>query len=254
MWQAFLVDDEPLALKRLARLLAATGRVSVVGTSADPVEALAALRLAPCDVLFLDIEMPGLTGFQLLEQLDPQPLVVFTTAYSEYALQAFDVNSLAYLLKPVEPEQLERALNKLDRIRGGQAARPDVAALLAQLRQALPAPAPSYPDRLPSRSGEKVEFLELHRVTHFYAEDKLTFAATPDKAYVIDATIADLETRLDPRRFLRIHRSTMVNVDFIQELHQWFGGRLLVRLKDQKKTELTVARDRVKDLKDRLGV
>ena len=254
MWRAFLVDDEPLALKRLERLLAATGRVSVIGRSSDPVEAAEILGRTPCDVLFLDIEMPGWNGFALLERLHPQPLVVFTTAYAAYALQAFEVNSIAYLLKPVEPEQLDKALDKMDRIRGGQAARPDVHALLEQLRAALPAAPPAYPERLPSRTGEKVEFLELHEVTHFFAQDKLTFAATSTKAYTIDATIADLEARLDPRKFLRIHRSTMVNVDFIQELHPWFGGRLLVRLKDAKKTELTVARDRVKELKDRLGV
>jgi two-component system LytT family response regulator len=91
-------------------------------------------------------------------------------------------------------------------------------------------------------------------VTHFFARDKLTYAATPGKSYVVDATIAELEKRLDPRRFLRIHRATLVNLDFVEEMHGWFGGGVQVRLKDADRTELTVARDRVRALKDRLDL
>src|SRR5712664_4004467 len=121
-FRAFLVDDEPLALKRLARLLKDTGHVEVVGSSSDPQEALREIQSAEIDVLFLDIQMPGMTGFELLSNLDRQPLVIFTTAYDEYALKAFEVNSIDYLLKPIEPQQLERALSKLEMIRRGQQA------------------------------------------------------------------------------------------------------------------------------------
>src|SRR5271170_5106126 len=117
--RAFLVDDEELALKRLSRMLEATGRVEIVGSGTDPVEALAAVLSAKPDVLFLDIEMPGMTGFEMLAKLDPQPVIVFTTAYDRYALQAFGVNSIDYLLKPIEQAQLERALDKIERMRGG---------------------------------------------------------------------------------------------------------------------------------------
>jgi two-component system, LytTR family, response regulator len=255
MLTAFVVDDEPLAVKRLARMLPETGRVTVAGTSTDPVEAVAAIRRSGCDVLFLDIEMPGYNGFQLLEALGPrdQPLVVFTTAFSQYALQAFDVNSIAYLLKPVEAAALERAIDKIERIREGLSPRPRMEALLERLQAALPA-TETYPDRLASRLGEKIEFIEVAQVTHFYASDKLTFAATARKSFVLDSTIAELEAKLNPRQFLRIHRSTIVNVEYVQELHSWFNGKMLVRLKDEKKTELTVARDRLKALKERLGV
>src|ERR1700720_1264276 len=131
--RAFLVDDEALALKRLSRMLAATGRVSVAGSSTDPVEAVQALAEAKPDVLFLDIEMPGMNGFQMLSQLDPQPMVVFTTAYDQYALQAFGVNSVDYLLKPIEPAQLTRALDRIERMRGGAEPRPDLKKLLERL-------------------------------------------------------------------------------------------------------------------------
>src|SRR6478609_3300218 len=117
MIRAFVVDDEALAVKRLARMLEETGRVEVVGTSTDPVDALAALGGNAPDVLFLDIQMPGMTGFEMLSMLDPQPLVIFTTAYDQYALQAFEVNSIDYLLKPVEERHLARALDKIERWR-----------------------------------------------------------------------------------------------------------------------------------------
>jgi two-component system LytT family response regulator len=206
--------------------------------------------------LFLDIEMPGMTGFQMLAKLDPQPLIVFTTAYDQYALEAFGVNSVDYLLKPIEAPQLARALDKLDRMRGGVEPRPEIRELLDRIAAlAAAATGPSaYPERIASRTGERVEFVELGRVTHFFARDKLTYAATAIKNYVIDHTIQELEQKVDPRKFVRIHRATLLNLDYVHELHTWFAGRMMVRLKDEKHTELTVSRDRVRALKERLGV
>ena len=253
--RAYLVDDEPLAIKRLSRLLQEDGRVLVQGSSTDPVRALSELTAEAPDVLFLDIEMPGMSGFDLLARLPEQPLVIFTTAYNQYALQAFEVNSIDYLLKPVEPEKLDRALSKLERMLAGREQKPDLTRLLDQLAKVLGGGSSvSYPARLSSRLGDHVQFVELSQVTHIYAKDKLTFAAAAGKEYAIDSTIQELETRLDPAKFVRIHRSTIVNVDCVHELYTWFAGRMLVRMKDDKKSELTVARDRVKVLKERLGL
>jgi two-component system, LytTR family, response regulator len=251
--RAFLVDDEALALKRLSRMLGATGRVEIVGAGSDPVEALAEIESRKPEVLFLDIEMPGMTGFEMLAKLDPQPVVVFTTAYDQYALKAFGVNSVDYLLKPVEQAQLERALDKIERMRRGLDPPQALRELLDRLN-AVAAHQPDYPERVASRIGERVEFVDLGRVTHFFAADKLTYASTPGKNYVVDHTIQELEQRLDPRKFVRIHRATLLNLDYLQELHAWFAGRMMVRLKDEKKTELAVSRDRVKALKERLGI
>jgi two-component system LytT family response regulator len=245
--RAFLVDDEALALKRLQRMLAPGKRVQIVGTSTDPVEAVPAILEAKPDILFLDIEMPGMTGFEMLAHLQPQPWVVFTTAYDRYALEAFGVNSVDYLLKPIEAAQLDRALDKIERLRGNGAS-PDVTELIRRL-----AP-PSYPDRVASKVGEKIEFVDLDQVTHFFASDKLTFAATPAKNFAVDYSIQELEQKLDPGRFVRVHRATLVNVAHVQELHSWFAGGLMVRLKDPKHTELKVSRDRVRVLKQRLGI
>ncbi len=253
--RAYLVDDEALALKRLARMLEDDGRVRIEGSSTEPAKALSELARALPDVLFLDIEMPGMSGFDLLTRLPEQPLVIFTTAYNQYALRAFEVHSIDYLLKPVEPEKLGRALHKLERTLNGTEQKPDLTRLLEQLAGAVhTGPTAAYPTRLSSRLGDHVQFVDLAQVSHIYAKDKLTFAAAASKEHAIDSTIQELEARLDPSRFVRIHRSTIVNVEYVHELYTWFAGRMLVRLKDEKKTELTVARDRVKVLKERLGL
>jgi two-component system, LytTR family, response regulator len=252
--KAFLVDDEPLAVTRLRRLLEETGRIEIAGSSSDPSHALAELRRLRPDVLFLDVEMPEISGFELLEQLgEPQPLVVFTTAYDQYALDAFKVNSIDYLLKPVEPAQLDRALNKLDRVLGGSEARGDVNALLKQVRAMLSERTPEYLARVASRVGDRVEFVEVAQVTHFYAKDKLTFAVAAAKHHALDLSIAELEQKLSPQRWVRIHRSTLLNIDAVKELHSWFGGKLLVKLKDGQ-TELQVARERAAEVKAKLGI
>ena len=158
--------------------------------------------------------MPGLTGFELLERLDRDVAVVFTTAYDQYALDAFGVNSLDYLLKPIEPERLDRALDKVERFAGQ--ARPDVRALARELAAQL---SPSRRlERIASRVGERTTVLDVARISHFTSKDKLTFAVVNGREHVIDHTLTELEAQLDPRRFARIHRATIVNIGFVQEL------------------------------------
>ena len=249
MLHVYVLDDERLAVERLKRLLDATGRVTIVGTSTDPEAALEFLRGHVVDVLFLDIQMPVLTGFELLDRLERDVAVVFTTAYDRYAIEAFGVNSVDYLLKPIEPERLERALDKLERFAGQ--AHPDVRALAKQLAAEL---TPNRRlERIASRVGERTTVLDVARISHYSSRDKLTFAVVNGHEHVIDFTLAELEARLDPRRFTRIHRGTIVNNAFVHELYPGVDG-VLLRLKDEKKTELSVARDRVRELKERLGI
>ena len=174
MMRAWLVDDEELALKRLSRMLEETGRMRIAGMSTDPEDALARLRETPVDVLFLDIEMPGCNGFELLRRLESNPSVVFVTAYDRYAVKAFEVNGTDYLLKPVTPEALERALGKLER---RPADAEEYRAMLSRLQAALGQAGRQYPRRIASRLGDRVQFVDLDRVTHFFAEGKLTYAA-----------------------------------------------------------------------------
>jgi two-component system, LytTR family, response regulator len=248
--RAYVVDDERLAVQRLTRLLNATGRVEIAGSATDPEAALTFLNAHSIDVLFLDIQMPGLTGFELIARLDSDPFVIFTTAYDRYALNAFAVNSVDYLLKPIEPERLDRALDKLERHAGRP--RPDIRTLARELAAEL---APSRRlERVASRVGERTTVLETARISHFAAKDKLTFAVAGGREHVVDYTLTELEERLDARRFVRIHRGTIVNAAFVQELFPGVDGGVLIRLKDENKTELSVARDRVRELKERLGI
>jgi two-component system LytT family response regulator len=259
--RAYLVDDEPLAIERLARLLAGFDSLRVVGSATDPAQALVYLNSESgqsIDVLFLDIQMPGLNGFELLSQLAEQPFVIFTTAYDEYALKAFEVNSIDYLVKPIETAQLARALKKLDRlqpvVRPDWQRNPDLPILLKELAASLRPRQPDYPRRIASRVGERISFLDLDSVTHFMAHDKLTYAIVDGRRHCVDQTIAELERRLDPAKFLRIHRSALVNVDCIHEVNSWFAGKVILSLKDPQRTQLPVARDRVRSLKSRLGI
>ena len=255
--RAYLVDDELLALKRLDKLLAAIETVEVVGRTTDPAEALKFLEAENVDVLFLDIQMPGMNGFELLAKLSTQPIIIFTTAYNEYALKAFEVNSIDYLLKPVEPQRLARALNKVTQLRDTSKSlevRAQLQLLMSNLADKFTPAAPrESPNRIVSRTGSRLVFVDLDKITHFFSEDKLTFAATTDeKKYVVDYTIVELEQKLSPKGFVRIHRAALVNLPFVDELYRWFGGRMLSRLKDKNRTELTVSREQVKLLKERL--
>jgi len=252
--RAYLVDDEPLALQRLRRLLEQTGRVEVTGSTTEPEQAVAALTADPPDVCFLDIQMPRLNGFDVLAQLRRQPIVIFTTAYDQYALRAFGVNSVDYLLKPIELEAVKRAIGKIEALReSGQVVQPEIQILLKQITESVREATPKYPERIASRLGDRIWFLDLSDITHFYAEDKLTYAVSDDKVYCVDHAIADLEKELDPRNFFRIHRSTVVNLAWIQEVASLPGGMLNIRLKDTKGTDLTVARDRAREFKMRAG-
>jgi len=246
--RVYVVDDEPLAVKRLVRLLRQTRRVEILGSTLNPGEAVEFLSNQNVDAVFLDIQMPGMTGFELLEKLPREPAVVFTTAFDRFALDAFEVNSIDYLVKPVEVERLEKALTKLERLRGT----PQAVIETEQIRTLARELTRKFPERLSSRIGERVVFVEIDRVTHFYAKDKLTYAATPSKDYAVGPTISELEEKLDPAVFVRIHRATLLNLNYVEEVSSWFGGGLVARLKDGKRTELQIARDRVKAVRLRL--
>jgi two-component system LytT family response regulator len=249
--RAFVIDDEPLAVKRLVRMLEATREVDVVGSSTDPERALASLAdpALAVDVVFLDIQMPGMTGLELARRLPAGTMVVFVTAYDEFALRAFEVSAVDYLVKPVRAADLDRALAKIVRLRG-RSSGDRTGELLARLESALASP--PVPERIASRLGDRIHFLDLARVTHFVAENKLTCAVTSERSYVVDLSIAELEARLAPARFFRIHRATLVNLAFVGEL-EGAGSGAVLRLTDAGRTELSVSRDRLRALKQRLG-
>lgn len=246
--RCYAVDDEPLALASLVRLLEVSGRVELVGQTTDPEMAITEIPVLAPDVLFLDIHMPEIDGFQLLASLRRAPYVVFATAYDHYAVRAFEINSLDYLLKPVNEERLAASLDRLTERLAVHP--PDLANLLSRLSGALPSP--SYLKRVGTWKGDRLVLIPVGDVTHFISEHRYTYAQTPQGRFLLELSLADLESRLNPVQFLRIHRSAIVNLQCVDQISRWFAGRVLVRLKD--KNELTVSRDKVAVLRKALGL
>src|SRR5262249_54625624 len=199
----------------------------------------------------LDVQMPGEDGFALLEGLDPRPVVVFVTAFDQYAVRAFEENAVDYLLKPFRRERLEQALERARRDLG----RPEQLAerlqgLLASLGRGA---GDETLDRLTVRLGQKQLILSATDVLWFGAEDKLVFAATAGARHYVNFTLDQLERRLDGKRFARIHRGVIVNLDWAAVLRPRFAGTYRLQLKDEARTELPVSRARARLLRERLG-
>jgi two-component system, LytTR family, response regulator len=249
-YRTVLVDDEPLARKRLGRLLAAHPEIVVQGEAATGEEAVACLRGQRPDLVFLDIHLPHYDGFEVLRRLEEPPLTIFTTGYDKYALQAFQAASVDYLLKPVEAEALTRAVQKLNRLT--RAGRGDLEQRLHEFLsrfQALAPPA-EYLQRMAVRVGERAFLIDMADVSHFDAKDKYVFLYTvAGKEYIVDHTVSGLESRLDPRKFVRAHRSTLVNIDHIKEIQNWFNGKYRLVLGDLNKSEIVVSKGMAPRLK-----
>ena len=217
MLRAFIVDDEPSARDRLRDLLEKQRDVEVQGESPDVPGALAAIRDAPHgppDVVFLDVQMPGADGFQLIETVGARamPAVVFVTAHEEHALRAFDVDAVDYLLKPFDEERFGAALSRVrEELQLRALRRGGAPAENAQRKKPL--------DRLPLRSAGRVSFLRVDHVEWVdAAHNYVRIHGIDGHTHLVRGAISDLETRLDPERFVRIHRSTIVNVDRVREL------------------------------------
>ena len=224
-----IIDDEKLARSRLRRMLGKYDRVEIVGEARNGKEALALIENARPDVIFLDIRMPLLTGFEMLEKLDRSPYVIFTTAYDQYALQAFEENTVDYLLKPISEERLDRAVAKIQKILDkGSSVALDLEHILQSIRMKT-----DVIRRFSVKVGDRIFLIQDTQVIFFHAEDKYTFLNTTDDKYIIPFTLKELESRLDPDRFIRVHRSTIVNIEQIDSMHRWFAGRIRLIMKNR---------------------
>lgn len=252
--RCYLVDDEELSLSTLRRMLAGQPHVDVIGHSTDPAAATEEIQRLSPDLLFLDIHMPEIDGFELLSRLSPQPFVIFTTAYEQHALRAFESNSIDYLLKPIEEQRLLRALDKLSQ-------RSDLGGVKTSLRlnealqrmEQLLKPKP-WLSRIACQTRSGISLIDVQKITHFISEDRLSYACTATGRFPINRSLSDLETRLDPASFLRIHRSAIVNLHFVDHMSAWFAGRVHIKLSDPSRTELIVSRTSVNKLRHALGM
>lgn len=249
--RTLIVDDEPLARERIRTLLAAEPDVRIIGECADGKSAVTAIRGKSPELLFLDVQMPEMDGFAVLEALrdEPAPVVIFVTAYDRYALRAFDVHAIDYLLKPFDRERFHRALHRArEAIQGdgGEQLSRRLLALLQDVRAE-----PRYLQRLVIKSGGRVFFLRVEEIDWIEAAGNYLRLHVGRSEHLLRDTMNRIESQLDPEQFLRIHRSTIVNLERVKELQPSFHGDYLVLLHDGRR--LTLSRNYRARLQELLG-
>jgi two-component system LytT family response regulator len=227
MIRALIIDDEPLGRERIRMLLATHPQVQIVGECADGRSAVEAIRAHKPDLVFLDIRMPELDGFEVLEALGRAalPHVVFVTAFDEYAIRAFEVNAVDYLLKPVDPVRLAQSIERVERS-SGEDADERVLAVLELMRR------PEHRSRVVVRDNRGAFFLATADIAWLEAAGNYVRVHANGKSYLLRETLKDLEATLDPERFVRVHRSAVVNLDAIERVEPWKRGEYAVLLRD----------------------
>jgi two-component system LytT family response regulator len=249
--RTLVVDDEPLARERLASLLQPQEDVELVGECRDGEEAVIAIHDLTPDLVFLDIQMPGMSGFDVIDAVgtDKMPLVIFVTAYDQHALRAFQVRALDYLLKPFDRERfaeaLQRARKQLERDDSGDIGR-RLLALVKDLRRD-----PPRADRLVVKSGGRLFFLRTDEIDWVEAAGNYVRLHVGNTSHLLRETMTAMEARLDPEKFVRIHRCRIVNVDRIQEMQPWLNGEYAVVLRTGAR--LTLSRGYREKLQEKVG-
>ena len=249
--RVLIVDDEPLAREKIRALVGEDPGVEVVGECGNGAEAVEQVRALAPDLLLLDVQMPEAGGFDVLEALaaDRPPLVIFITAYDRYAVRAFEVNAFDYLLKPFDRERfsaaIERAKEQIRRQRDGDLGR-RILTLLEQIKDE-----PKHLERLVVKTGGRIFFIQADEIDWVEAEGNYVQIHVGKKAHLLRETLTNLEAQLDPKKFVRIHRSTIVNLSRVRELHSWTHGEYHVILHDG--TQLTLSRNYRDNLQSVLG-
>lgn len=226
--RALVIDDERLARKELISLLAEHPQIEVIGEAVNADEAFEMINKLDPDLLFLDIQMPGKTGFELLEMLDRVPAVIFTTAYDEYALQAFDVNALDYLLKPIQPERLTECISKVSE--QTQASSDSEQETNKKL---------GLEDQVFVKDGDKCWFVGLSKIRLFESDGNYIKVHFDTNRPMIHKSLNALDEKLDQRSFFRASRKHIINLSWLESIEPWFNGGLMVKLKGGDKVEVS---------------
>jgi two-component system LytT family response regulator len=240
---AVIVDDEPQALQKLHRLLGAyEDQIQIVGQAADGLAAVEAIERFSPDVVFLDIEMPGLSGFGVLDSIPPEewPAVVFTTAFEHYAIRAFEVHAVDYLLKPINRERLAECVARLD------GTPPE-----AQRAQLDEARRQSRLERILVRRASKLVVIPVDEVAVFESENKLVFVRTAEGRFLLNMSMKEIEERVDPNLFCRVHKQAIVRLSLVREIHALAGGQDVAKLSDGH--EVQVGRNYAHEFRSRFG-
>jgi two-component system LytT family response regulator len=245
--RTLVVDDEPLARRELRRLLAATPWVEVVGEAGNVDEAEKAIGAESPELLLLDVQMPGGTGFDLLDRLERVPQVIFTTAYDRHAVRAFEVNAVDYLLKPVDPERLAVALGRVKRADGSDAR----AAPVTSGSPLAPSAAEAPLERLFIRDGADCWIVRLDEVCLLSSEGNYVVVHWRGRTPMLARSLVALEPRLDSRRFFRANRQQIIHLDFVESIEPGIGGRMHAQLRGGP--EVTVSRRQARLFRERRG-
>jgi DNA-binding LytR/AlgR family response regulator len=246
MIRALVVDDEDLPRIQLRNMLAEQPDAEVL-EARDGVDALERIQETQPDVVFLDIEMPGLNGFEVVEQLSRPPLVVFATAYDEYAVKAFEANAIDYVLKPVQPARLRQTWGRVS-----AALRQSTPANSQDLRRFLRETLPAPPVRLAAHRNKRIVLVPRRSVVWVGVEDRLVFLHTATERFLIDRAIGEMEELLKPAGFVRINRSELVSLEHVLEMAPWTSGTWRISLTGG--AELHVSRERVREFKALVGL
>jgi two-component system LytT family response regulator len=238
--RTLIVDDEAPARERLKRLLADIEEVELIGEAGDGAQAVEVIEREQPDLVLLDIQMPGLDGFEVIEALERPPPIIFVTAYDEYAIRAFEVNALDYLLKPFSGERLKQAILRAQEMLDEER---DFAAQLTPLLESL-ATQRRYLTRLAVHDQNRILVLDVDEVDWIGVEKEQVMVHVVDQVYPIRRTLAELEARLDPTVFFRAHRSTIVNLSRVKEIVPWFQGSHKLRLVTGAEVDLSRSRGR----------
>ncbi len=247
-WKTLIIDDEQLARQRLKRLLKPFEEFEIIGEAINGADGLEQIEAVKPELIFLDIEMPVLNGFEMLGRLQHQPKVVFTTAYDQYAIKAFEEDSIDYLLKPIETERLAKTVKKLQQSMQQPAHTLPLEALMQQLfiKKEL--------KTLTVKIGDKILLIKLADIVYIEAEDKYVFLHTTDgRKHLTDFTITTLEAKL-PDAFIRIHRSTIINTEHIKEIRKGFNGALVFVMDNTTGSKLTSSRSNGDMLRERFDI
>lgn len=243
-----IVEDETPSLERLKGQLGAFPQIRVVGQARDGEGAVAVINKLKPDLVFLDIELPEFNGFEVLDRISGSPMVVFVTAFNEYAVKAFEENAIDYLLKPVSRNRLKKCLERV--LRDRRRIEPEQ---MEDLKSLLQSKKEKFSHLFPVKCGDEVRFIPAEEVYYFQAEGKCVYLATRTKQHLYDATLKEIEIQTDPERFVRISKSAIVAIDKIEKLSRWFQSSYLAIMRDENKTDLKTGRAYLPGLRKRLG-
>ena len=226
--RVLIVDDEPLARKAIVLALADFPDIKIIGECADGFEAVKVINKENPEVVFLDIQMPKLDGFDVLELLENPPFIVFVTAYNEYALKAFETHALDYILKPVKPDRLGKTLERVEKRLREQKGQPVDILLDLHKKQHTPL------ERILIRDRNRIHILQVENISFIEAQDDYVAFFTKERSFLKKETLSGLEKRLDSRRFVRIHRSYLLNIDYLSKIEPYAKDSKIAVLKDGK--------------------